>query len=261
MFRALSTAATGMEAQQTRIDVVANNLANVNTNGFKKSRAEFNDLLYQTVRAPGANEGQGIVNPTGLQVGLGTRSVSTERMHSIGELKQTNNPLDIAIDGDGFLQVMQPNGQLAYTRGGNLRLSAAGQIVTADGIPVEPGITVPSDATQLTIAADGTVSVSVAGAQQQVELGQLQLASFTNPAGLSAQGRNLFLPTAASGVAVVGKPAEQGRGSLMQGTLEMSNVKVVEEMIELIAGQRAYDVNSKVIQAADEMLRTTTQLR
>lgn len=261
MFRALTTAATGMEAQQTRIDVVANNLANVNTNGFKKSRAEFNDLLYQTVRAPGALEGEGINSPTGLQVGLGSRAVSTERMHSTGELKQTNNPLDVAIDGDGFLQVTQQNGLPAYTRGGNLRMSADGQIVTAEGLALDPPITVPADATQLTIGADGTVSAIIAGQQQPAELGRLQLASFTNPAGLSALGHNLLVPTGSSGVAVVGKPGEQGRGTLMQGTLEMSNVKVVEEMIELIAGQRAYDVNSKVIQAADEMLRTTTQLR
>lgn len=261
MFRALSTAATGMEAQQTRIDVVANNLANVNTNAFKKSRAEFNDLLYQTIRAPGALSGNGVVNPTGLSVGLGTRAVSTERMHSIGELKQTNNPLDLAIDGDGFLQVNQHNGQPAYTRAGNLRLSPTGQLVTADGLPIEPAITIPSDATQLTIASDGTVSATVAGQTQATELGQIQLATFTNPAGLLSQGNNLLLPTAASGVAVVGRPQDAGRGSLMQGTLEMSNVKVVEEMIELIAGQRAYDVNSKVIQAADEMMRKTTELR
>lgn len=261
MFRALTTAATGMEAQQTRIDVVANNLANVNTNGFKKSRAEFNDLLYQTVRAPGATEAVGVQNPTGLQVGLGSRAVSTERMHSVGELKQTSNPLDIAIDGEGFLQVTQMNGQPAYTRAGNMRLSATGQIVTAEGLQLDPPITVPADAQQLTIGADGTVSATLPSAQQPVELGQIQLATFTNPAGLSTIGHNLLVPTAASGVAVVGKPAEQGRGTLMQGTLEMSNVKVVDEMIELIAGQRAYDVNSKVIQAADEMLRTTTQLR
>jgi flagellar basal-body rod protein FlgG len=261
MFRALSTAATGMEAQQTRIDVVANNLANVNTNGFKKSRAEFTDLLYQTQRAAGTSESQGVVSPTGLQVGLGTRAVSTERMHTIGELKQTNNPLDIAVDGDGFIQVQQPNGQAAYTRSGALRLNASGQVVNAEGLQLDPPITVPADATQLTIGSDGTVSAVIAGQQQAVELGQIQLASFTNPAGLMTTGRGLLVPTSASGVAVVGKPGDQGLGRLMQGTLEMSNVKVVEEMIELIAGQRAYDVNSKVIQAADEMLRTTTQLR
>lgn len=261
MFRALTTAATGMEAQQTRIDVIANNLANVNTNGFKKSRAEFDDLLYQTVRAPGTYEAQGVANPTGLQVGLGSRAVSTERMHSAGELKQTNNPLDLAIDGDGFLQVTQLNGSPAYTRAGNLRMNQNGQVVTAEGLSLDPPITVPSDATQLTFAADGTVSAVVAGQQQPIELGQVQLATFTNPAGLSSVGHNLLVPTGSSGVAVVGKPGEQGRGMLMQGTLEMSNVKVVEEMIDLIAGQRAYDVNSKVIQAADEMLRTTTQLR
>ena len=171
MFRALTTAATGMEAQQTRIDVIANNLANVNTNGFKKSRAEFNDLLYQTVRAPGTYEAQGVTNPTGLQVGLGARAVSTERMQSSGELKQTNNPLDVAIDGDGFLQVTQQSGQPAYTRGGTLRMNQNGQIVTSEGLSLDPPIAVPSDATQLTIGADGTVSAVVAGQQQPVELG------------------------------------------------------------------------------------------
>jgi len=250
-----------MEAQQTRIDVVANNLANVNTNGFKKSRAEFQDLLYQTTKAPGLFEAQGISNPTGLQVGLGTRCVSTEREHTTGEMKQTSNPLDVAVDGDGFFVVQQPNGQPGYTRAGNFRLNATGQIVTADGLNIEPPITVPSDATNIAIGSDGTVSASLANQTTATELGTIQLATFTNAAGLQSIGRNLFLPSSASGVAVLGKNGENGRGTLMQGTIEMSNVKVVEEMIEMIAGQRAYDVNSKVIQTADEMLKTTTQLR
>jgi len=257
----MNTAATGMQAQQTRIDVIANNLANVNTSGFKRSRAEFQDLLYQTVRAPGTLEAQGVVNPSGLQVGLGVRTVSTERMQAMGDLKQTQNSMDVAIEGDGYFQVQQPNGQPAYTRAGNLRLNATGQLTTADGLPIEPSIVMPQEATNLTIGSDGTVSATVTGKQEALQLGQIMTVNFMNPAGLTSKGRNLFEPTEASGAPIVGKPGEQGRGTLMQGTLEMSNVQVVEEMIDLIAGQRAYEVNSKVIQASDEMLRTTAQLR
>lgn len=261
MLRALSTAATGMEAEQTKIDVISNNLANVNTGAFKKSRAEFQDLLYQTVRAPGAASSQGYEDPTGMQIGLGTRTMATARDFSTGDIKQTNSPLDVAIEGDGFIQVSQPNGEVAYTRSGNLKMSAQGQLVTSDGMPIEPNITIPSDAQSFTIGSDGTVSATIPGQTTAQNLGQIQLATFVNPAGLQAMGHNLYLPSPASGQANVGKPGDQGRGTLMQGALEMSNVKVVEEMVDLIAGQRAYDVNSRVIQAADDMLKTTAELR
>jgi flagellar basal-body rod protein FlgG len=261
MFRALATAATGMEAQQTQIDLIANNLANVNTTGFKKSRADFQDLLYQTMRAAGATTKQGNEVPVGLQVGLGVRPVSTQKMFSTGDMKQTDNPLDLAIEGNGFFQVVQPGGTIAYTRAGSFKTDSQGRLVTSDGFQIEPAITVPPDAVSVTILADGTVSATQAGQTAPVELGQIQLANFANPAGLENIGRNLMVPTQASGQAVVGTPGTLGMGTLSQGFLEMSNVKVVEEMIDLIAGQRAYEVNARVIQAADEMLRTSTQGR
>jgi len=261
MFRALSTAATGMEAQQTQIDVIANNLANVNTAGFKKSRADFQDLLYQTMRAAGATSKDGAEVPVGLQVGLGVRPVATQKMFSAGDVKQTDNPLDLAIEGGGFFQVVQSGGSIAYTRSGAFKTDSQGRLVTGDGFLVEPSITVPADAVSVTVLADGTVSAVQAGQTTPVELGQIQLATFANPAGLENLGRSLFGPTQASGQAVVGAPGTLGMGTVSQGTLEMSNVKVVEEMIDLIVGQRAYEVNARVVQAADEMLRTSTQGR
>jgi flagellar basal-body rod protein FlgG len=260
MLKALATAATGMEAQQTRLDVTANNIANVSTSGYKKSRAEFQDLMYQTMRAPGAISGAGTRLPTGLEVGSGVRVVATQRMHSEGDLRQTGNPLDVAIEGDGFFQVQLPSGQVGYTREGALKLDADGRLVTSDGNPVAD-LTVPADAQSLFVGADGTVTATVPGEAAPVELGQIELASFPNPAGLAAQGRNLFLETAASGAPVTGAPGENGAGTLAQGTLELSNVKVVEEMIDLISGQRAYEVNARVIKAADEMLAQTANLR
>jgi len=261
MFRALSTAATGMEAQQTQIDVIANNLANVNTAGFKKSRADFQDLLYQTMRSAGATSKEGNEIPVGLQVGLGVRPVSTQKMFSTGDLKQTDNPLDLAIEGGGFFQVVQSGGTVAYSRAGAFKTDSQGRMVTSDGFPLEPAINVPPDAVSVSILADGTVSALQAGQTAPVELGQIQLATFANPAGLENQGRSLLLPTQASGQPVVGTPGTLGLGTISQGYLEMSNVKVVEEMIDLIVGQRAYEVNARVIQAADEMLRTSTQGR
>lgn len=256
MIRALHTAATGMDAQQQRIDVISNNLANVNTTGFKKQRADFQDLLYQTVRAPGTTSAQGMPAPTGLQIGTGVRTAATHRSFSTGDLMQTGNPLDLAIEGNGFFQVTLPGGQLAYTRAGNLELDAQGQLVTTDGYLIEPAIAVPPGVTAVTVGSDGTVSATVPGETAATELGQIQLANFPNAAGLRAIGRNFYQQTTASGDPVIGTPGLEGLGTLSQGTLEMSNVKVVEEMINLISSQRAYDINSKVIQASDEMLQT-----
>lgn len=261
MIRALSTAASGMQAEQTKLDVTANNIANVSTVGFKKSRAEFQDLMYQTVKAPGSASATGVQSPTGLQVGLGVRTVSTQRMHGQGSMSQTNNPLDLAIEGKGYLALSMPDGSIAYTRDGELRLDAEGRLVNAEGFPLTSEITVSPDATSITIAADGTVTASVPGDGAPVALGNIELSTFANPAGLLAAGRNLYTETSASGTVVNGKPGENGTGFLAQGSLELSNVSVVEEMIDLISGQRAYELNSKVIQAADEMLAQTARMR
>ena len=259
MFRSLATAASGMEAQQTQLDVTANNIANVSTNGFKKGRAEFADLIYQNVRSAGATTGAGTMAPTPTEIGLGTRLVSTARDVSQGELHTTNGPLDVAIEGNGYLPVTTPSGETAYTRDGALHLSSEGKLVTADGYSIGD-ITVPPDATSVTIAADGTVSAQLANQTQVSELGKLQIATFANPAGLAAKGNNLLSETAASGTAVLGTPGEGGAGNLRQGMLEVSNVNVVNEMIDLISGQRAYEINSRVIKAADDMLNETAQL-
>jgi len=261
MIRALSTAATGMEAQQTRLDVTANNIANTSTAGFKKSRAEFSDLMYQNQRAPGAATGAGTEAPTGLQVGMGVRTVSTQRMHSQGDLRQTGRPLDVAIEGRGFYPVNLPSGEVAYTRDGSFKIDAEGQLVTGEGYTLAGDVSIPPDAQNITIGADGTVSVVVPGESAPVEAGQLQLAAFANESGLEAMGRNLYRETSASGAVVVGAPGENGTGTLAQGTLELSNVNVVEEMIDLISGQRAYEINSRVIKAADEMLAQTATLK
>jgi flagellar basal-body rod protein FlgG len=261
MFRSLATAASGMEAEQTKLDVTANNIANVSTNGFKKGRAEFADLMYQQVRPAGAPTGNGTTAPTATEIGLGTRLVATTREGSQGELHQTGNTLDVALEGKGYIPVTLPTGQTAYTRNGALQLSAEGKLVTTDGYPIAGDITVPPDAQAVTIAADGTVSATVPNETQPVELGKIQVAMFANPGGLSAQGSTLFRETSASGAAVLGAPGQGGAGSLRQGMLEVSNVNVVEEMIDLISGQRAYEVNSRVIKAADDMLSETAQLR
>ena len=261
MFRSLATAASGMEAQQTKLDVTANNIANVSTNGFKKGRAEFADLMYQTMRPAGAPTGNGSTAPTGTEIGLGTRLVTTAREHGQGELHTTGNPLDIAIEGHGFLPIALPSGETAYTRNGALQVNAEGRLVTADGYSVQGDITIPTEAQSVSIAADGTISATVPGDSQPQQLGKLQLAMFANPAGLAAQGSTLFKETSASGTAVLGDPGTGGAGAIRQGTLEVSNVNVVEEMIDLISGQRAYEINSRVIKAADEMLGQTAQLR
>lgn len=259
MLKSLNTAASGMVAQQTNIDVTANNMANVNTVGFRRSRAEFQDLLYQTVRAPGGQAGDGAVLPTGHQIGQGVRTVSTEHIHMQGSLQQTGNPLDIAIEGNGFIQVTRPpTGELVFTRAGNLKTDPNGQLITVDGYLIQPGVTIPPDATSVTISPQGVVSVQTAGQNQSQEVGQLQLAGFANPGGLMALGRSLYQPTTASGEPIVAAPGQSGLGLVSQGYLEASNVEVVTEMIDLIASQRAYEINHRVIQAADEMLRKTT---
>ncbi len=261
MLRALATAATGMEAQQSYVEVIANNLANVNTAGFKRSRAEFQDLLYQTLRAPGSTAAAGLIVPTGEQIGLGTRLVATDRIHTEGDLKQTGVPLDVAIEGDGFLSVTMPSGEAAYTRAGALKLDGAGRLVTADGYPLTANISIPAQSTNIAINPDGTVSVQMSGQPGMTEVGRLTLVGFPNPNGLMSKGRNLYQATQVAGAPVEGHPGQNGLGTLAQGTLEMSNVKVVEEMVDLIVGQRAYDINSRVIKAADEMLQQTASLR
>lgn len=259
MLRALNTAATGMIAQQTNVDVIANNMANVNTTGFRRSRAEFQDLIYQTVRTPGGTTADGQKLPTGIQLGHGTRNVSTEFIHMQGNLAQTGNPLDLAIEGDGFFKVLRPGGDVAYTRAGNFKSDAEGRLVTVDGYALEPAITVPTDAMSVTVTPDGMVSAQIAGQAASQQLGQVTLATFVNAGGLRAMGRSMFSPTDASGAPIEGIPGEIGLGTIGQGMLEGSNVEVVNEMIDLIASQRAYEINQRVVQAADDMLRKTTE--
>lgn len=261
MQRAMSSATTGMQAQELRIETIANNLANVNTTGFKRARAEFQDLLYDEIKSPGALAEGDQRAAVGIEVGHGTRAVATARSHAMGDLKQTGGALDVAIEGDGFFQVRDSNGEIAYTRDGSFKTDAQGQLVTSTGMMVEPALAVPPDAQALTIARDGSVTVRRAGSTEEVQIGQLQLAHFVNPAGMRALGRNLFAETPASGQPLLTVPGQQGAGSLLQGFLEQSNVEVVTEMMDLITTQRAYETSSKVIQAADEMLRTTANLR
>jgi len=261
MLRSLYTAATGMEAQQLQMDIISNNLANTNTTAFKKVRAEFADLLAETIRGGEAPDPRGGTNPTPLQVGLGVGTGSTTRDFSQGDLTNTGNPLDLAIQGNGFFRIQRTNGDYAYTRAGNLRADATGKLVTADGNPVDPEITLPNDTTQVTIRADGTVLATVGGNNTQQEVGQLQLYNFPNPGGLEALGGNLLAQTQASGEPVAGKPGENGVGTLAQGYLEGANVKAVEEMINMISTQRAYELNSNVIKTADQMLQRITSLR
>jgi len=259
MSRALYTAATGMQVQQQNVDNIANNLANASTVGFKRTRLEFQDLLYQNLRTPGAAANSSTALPVGLQIGLGARSISSERVFQQGDFRQTENPLDLVIEGSGFFQVRQTNGELAYTRAGSFHLNAQGQIVTAGGETLEPAVTIPKDATSITIGNDGTVSVTQAGQANAQNVGQIQLATFANPGGLDSMGRNLFKETASSGTATVGSPDANGLGRINQGFIEGSNVNVVEELVNMIAAQRAYETNSKVITAADHMLSTINQ--
>ena len=260
MIRALYTAASGMNAQQTNIDNVAHNLANVNTTGFKKSRVEFEDLVYQEMRAAGASASASTEAPVGLEVGLGTRAVATARNFTSGNLQSTGAPLDLAIEGDGFFQISLPNGTVGYSRAGQFHTDAQGLMVTAEGYPLEPNITIPANATTVSISKDGVVSASIAGQTAIQTLGTIEIATFTNAAGLRPLGGNLFAPTTASGEPETGSPGTDARGTLAQGVLEDSNVSVVEEMVNMIIGQRAYEANSRVVKAADEMLQQVNGL-
>jgi flagellar basal-body rod protein FlgG len=259
MLRSLWIAKTGMESQQTNIDVIANNLANVSTNGFKRSRPVFEDLIYQTLRQPGAQASQQTQVPSGLSLGVGARPVATERIFLQGNLQQTGNNLDIAIQGNGFFQVQLPDGTLAYTRDGAFQVNSDGIVVTANGDILQPQITVPVDAISISIAKDGTVSITQPGNTINTQ-GPIQLSSFINPAGLESIGDNLYLETVASSTPNTANPMENGLGSLQQGFIETSNVNVVEELINMIAAQRAYEINSKAITASDEMLQRLVQL-
>jgi flagellar basal-body rod protein FlgG len=259
---ALDIAATGMQAQQTNVEVIANNIANMTTTGFKAQRVEFQDLLYQDMREPGSNSSDsGTIVPSGLQQGLGVKTAGIYRTDGQGNLQQTGNTLDMAINGSGWFQITLPSGQTAYTRDGTFSLAPDGTIVTADGYVVQPGIQIPTNANNVTINASGQVEVTVAGQTAPSTVGQLQLATFPNDAGLAAQGGNLFVQTAASGDPVTGVPGSTGFGTAMQGYLENSNVNVVSEMTNLISAQRAYEMNSQVISSSNEMLSTLTQLR
>jgi flagellar basal-body rod protein FlgG len=260
MIRSLWISKTGLDAQQTQMDVIANNLANVSSNGFKRSRAVFEDLLYQTIRQPGAQSSQQTQLPSGLQLGTGVRPVATEKIHTQGNLQQTGNDKDVAIQGKGFFQVLMPDGSTAYTRDGAFQADNQGQLVTSSGFPVQPAITVPADAESLTIGRDGTVSVLLAGATAPTQVGSLQLATFINTAGLQAKGENLYSETSASGNASTNAPGANGAGFLTQGYVETSNVNVVEELVNMIQTQRAYEINSKAITTSDQMLQKLTQM-
>jgi len=260
--RSLDIAGTGMLAQQTNVEVISNNIANMTTTGFKRRRAEFQDLIYQNLRRVGSNTSDtGTVVPSGAQVGLGVKTAAIYRINEQGNLQQTSNSLDLAIQGNGYFQVTLPSGDTAYTRDGSFSLSPDGEIVTADGYPVAPGITIPANATDVTINAAGQVQATIAGQTAPQTVGTLQLATFPNPAGLDAQGSNLLVASAASGQAATGTPGSPGIGSVMQGFIETSNVNVVSEITNLITAQRAYEMNSKVITSSDEMLSTLTNLR
>lgn len=257
--RALWVAKTGLDAQQTRMAVIANNLANVNTTGFKKSRPLFEDLIYQNVRQVGSQTTQNTQLPTGLQLGTGVRTVATEKLHTQGNILQTENSLDMAINGRGYIQILMPNGDINYTRDGSFKLDSTGQLVTAGGLLLEPNITIPQDAISISIGRDGSVNVTQPGAAASTNVGQIQIADFINPTGLEPVGENLFRESVASGPPLIGTPGEEEFGFIMQGALETSNVNVVEELVNMIETQRAYEMNSKAISTTDEMLSYVTQ--
>lgn len=261
MIRSLWTAASGMQAQTANIDVIANNLANVNTAGFKRSRAEFQDLLYETLRPPGVGSAGSNQMPAGIQIGHGTRLVSTHKAFIQGNFQNTQNDMDMAIEGQGFFQIIQPNGEVAYTRAGNFKIDSEGRIVSPDGFLLDPEITIPTDSLAVTISTTGTISVLQPGQNTPSDVGTLQLSRFINPAGLENIGRNMYLQTNSSGEPVVGAPGEDGFGTVAQGYLEMSNVSVVDEMVNMITAQRAYEINSKAIQTADDMLQAANNLK
>ena len=260
MIRSLWIAKTGLDAQQTQLDVIANNLANVSTNGFKRARAVFEDLLYQTMRQPGAQSSQQTTIPSGLQLGTGVKPVATEKIFTQGSLTQTGNPLDIAINGQGFLQIQMPDGTLAYTRDGSFQKDSTGQVVTSSGFPLSPALTVPSNAISVTIGRDGVVSVVQAGTTAPTQIGTIQLANFVNPGGLQSTGENLFVETNSSGTPTPNTPGTNGTGLLNQGYVETSNVNVAEELVNMIQTQRAYEINSKAITTSDQMLAKLSQM-
>jgi len=261
MLRSLHIARTGLETQQTQLDVVSNNLANVSTTGFKKGRAIFEDLLYQVIRQPGAQSSQQTQLPSGFQLGVGSRTVATERIHQQGSLQQTQNPLDVAINGRGFFQIQMPDGGTAYSRDGSFQVDSQGTLVTASGYAVSPAMQIPQDALVVSIARDGVVSVTQPGSPNTVtQLGQLQLATFVNTAGLQSQGENLYIETAASGAPQINNPGTNGLGTLSQSFIETSNVNVAEELVNMIIAQRAFELNSKAITTSDQMLQRLTQL-
>lgn len=260
MIRSLWTAASGMQAQQLNMDVVANNLANVNTVGFKKSRADFQDLMYQNIKTTGAPS-TSTTQMVGIQIGLGTKAAAVTKLFTAGNFSQTGNELDIAIEGDGFYQIQLPDGTTGYSRAGAFKKDNQGRMVNSDGYPLVPSITIPNNATKVNIGNDGTVSVLQAGTTAATTVGNIQLAMFSNPSGLSSMGHNLYQPTDSSGAATTGTPGQNGIGSTAQGILEMSNVSVMEEMVNMIVCQRAYEVNSKAIQASDEMLQKANEIK
>ncbi|MBI5837367.1 MAG: flagellar basal-body rod protein FlgG [Candidatus Eisenbacteria bacterium] len=262
MIRAMRTAASGMQAQQTYVDSIAHNLANVNTTGYKKSRVQFQDLLYQTVKpAAGGAPGTAQQTPVAMQIGHGTRLVGSPKIFAQGDSQTTGNPLDLLIEGDGFLQFTRPDGITVYSRDGSLRLDEEGRLVNAEGLPMQPEITIPSEATAVQISKDGTVAVTVPGSNQPQRVGQMEMARFINEAGLSSEGGNLYAATSSSGQPVTGVPGQTGLGSIQQGFLERSNVEVVEEMVDMIVAQRAYEVNAKSIQTSDEMMAQANNIR
>ena len=260
MMRSLYIAKTGMDASQFKLDVISNNLANTSTNGFKASRAVFEDLLYQTVRQPGAQSSQQTQLPSGLQIGTGVRPVATERIFTQGNVNQTNNDKDLAIQGNGFFQVLLPDGTTAYTRDGSFQTDSQGQMVTSSGYTLQPPITIPLNTTKLTVGRDGTVSIMQAGSTATTQIGTIQVATFINPAGLESRGENLYSETAASGTPNPNTPGTNGAGALWQGYVETSNVNVVEELVNMIQTQRAYEINSKSITTSDQMLAKISQL-
>ena len=261
MLKALNTAATGMQAQQNQLDVIANNMANVSTTGFKKSRAEFEDLLYQTQKEPGAQTSTTSVHPAGVQTGLGVKTSATQKIFEEGAVKITRNPLDLAIEGNGFFPIQMASGQVGYTRDGTFHKDAGGKIIDKNGNALLPEVIIPPNATGVNISDSGEVSVSTAGTAAPQVLGQIQLVNFVNPAGLKSLGRNLFTPTSASGAPLQGNPGENNLGMISQGQLEASNVNVMDEMVNMITAQRSYESNSKVVQAADQMLQYSNNLR
>jgi flagellar basal-body rod protein FlgG len=261
MIKGMRTAASGMAAQQMNIDNIANNLANVNTTGFKRTKLEFQDVLYQNYRRAGTSTAVGTRVPTNLAIGYGVKPIATNREFSVGDLTQTGNPLDLAISGNGFFQIEMPDGTTGYTRDGSFKISPDGDLVTSDGFFLTPGITIPEDASSVAVSMDGDVSVLIVGSNDPQSVGNIELARFVNPAGLSAIGHNLYIETPVSGDPILGTPSQDGLGKIDQGYLEMSNVRVVDEMVNMIVAQRSYEINSKVIQTGDDMAQVANNLK